>query len=141
MIHILLSLTLLTPASPSLLSETLTLSTGEQISAQYNESTDSYCLELELFGELQADQLNAHKYWEARLSRQRALFIEQLKEVQAAHKRVHTVYLEEQEILKTELGEAYKQRDLARSDLWWWRGATIGLILTTGVTAAYLIGR
>ena len=141
MIHILLSLTLLTPASPSLLSETLTLSTGEQISAQYNESTDSYCLELELFGELQADQLKAHKYWEARLSRQRGLFIEKLEEVQAAHKRVHAVYLEEQELLKTELGEAYKQRDLARSDLWWWRGATIGLILTTGVTAAYLIGR
>ena len=40
-----------------------------------------------------------------------------------------------------ELKEALKQRDLARSDLWYWRGATIGLVLSTGVTFVYLVTR
>lgn len=144
MIHILLSLTILaTPAAPLAIdiSEPLTLTTGETLEARYLEPSDEFCLKLEDFAQLQGDQLHAKVYWEDRMKRLKASFVDQLAQVQRAHREVHKTYLEEQELLKGEIKEAFKQRDLAREDLWWWRGATFALALSTGVTAVYLISR
>ena len=129
-------LTILTP-----ITEPLILTTGEKVNARHLMPSDEFCLSLEEFALVQADQIKSRQYWEGRLSRQRARFIENLTTLQESHKEVHKSYLAEQEILKGELKEAYKQRDLARHDLWWWRGATVGLILSTGVTVVYLIGK
>lgn len=144
MIHILLSLTLLaSPLARPLaieISEPLTLTTGETLEARYLEPSDEFCLKLEDFAQLQGDQLHAKVYWADRIKHLKAEFIAQLGDVQQAHREIHKSYLKEQELLKSELAESFKQRDLARADLWWWRGATIALVLSTGVTAAYLIG-
>jgi hypothetical protein len=136
MIHILLSLIALTP-----LTEPLILTTGEEVSAKYMEPSDEFCLKLEDFAAVQHDLTDQKLYWDGRLQRKDKLWIEKLTEIQHNHKAVHKSYLEEQELFKAELKEALKQRDLARSDLWWWRGATVGLILSTGVTIVYLIAR
>lgn len=136
MIHILLSLIALTP-----LTEPLILTTGEEVSAKYMEPSDKFCLKLEDFAAVQHDLTDQKLYWDGRLQRKDKLWIEKLTEIQRNHKAVHKSYLEEQELFKAELKEALKQRDLARSDLWWWRGATVGLILSTGVTIVYLIAR
>ena len=61
--------------------------------------------------------------------------------MQGAHKQVHVAYLDEQKQLKESLAEALNQRDLARADLWWGRGATVGLVLSTGATFVYLVSR
>ena len=71
----------------------------------------------------------------------KAEFVKQLGDVQRSHREVQKAFLKEQELLKGEIKEAFKQRDLARDDLWWWRGATLALALSTGVTAVYLISR
>lgn len=143
MTHLLLSLlTIATPIAPTIdISEPLTLTTGEELQARYIEPSDEFCLQLEDFARLQGDQLHSKAYWTGRIERQKAEFIAKLAEMQEAHKRVHQAYLDEQKLLKEAAIEAYKQRDLARSDLWWWRGATVALILSTGVTAVYLISR
>jgi hypothetical protein len=144
MIHILLSLTILaTPAAPLAIeiSEPITLTTGETLEARYLEPSDEFCLKLEDFAQLQGDQLHAKVYWEGRIDRLKADFVVKLGDVQRAHREVHKAFLKEQELLKTELAESIKQRDLARADMWWWRGATLALALSTGVTAVYLISR
>lgn len=144
MIHILLSLTILaTPVAPLAIdiSEPLTLTTGETLEARYLEPSDEFCLKLEDFAQLQGDQLHAKVYWEGRMTALKAEFIKQLGDVQRSHREVHKAFLKEQELLKGEIKEAFKQRDLARDDLWWWRGATLALALSTGVTAVYLISR
>ena len=137
-----LLLTLTTVLSPlPYLSEPLTLSTGEELQARHHTPSDEFCLTLDDFATLQGDQLHVKEYWSGRMNRLRADFLAELNKMQASHKAVHESYLKEQELLKTELSEAFKQRDLARSDLWWWRGATIGLTLSTSVTLIYLLGR
>jgi len=136
MIPILLSLITLTP-----LTEPLILTTGEEVSAKYVEPSDEFCLKLEDFARVQHDLTDQKLYWERRLQLKDEVWIDKLTEIQRNHKAVHQSYLEEQELFKAELQEALKQRDLARSDLWWWRGATVGLILSTGVTIVYLIAR
>ena len=137
-----LLLTLATVLSPlPYLSEPLTLSTGEELQARHHTPSDEFCLTLDDFATLQGDQLHVKEYWSGRMNRLRADFLAELNKVQASHKAVHESYLKEQELLKTELTEAFNQRDLARSDLWWWRGATIGLTLSTSVTLIYLLGR
>lgn len=123
------------------ISEPLTLTTGETLEARYLQPSDEFCLKLEDFAQLQGDQLHARAYWADRIKALKADFVTQLGDVQRAHREVHRTYLAEQDRYKTELAEALKQRDLARADLWWWRGATIALVLSTGVTAAYLISR
>ena len=136
MIHILLSLITLTP-----LTEPLILTTGEELPARYVEPSDEFCLKLEDFAAVQHELTAQKLYWEGRLKRKDELWLEQLTEIQRNHKAVHKSYLEEQELFRDELKEALKQRDLARADLLWWRGATVGLILSTGVTVVYLIAR
>jgi len=140
MTPILLSLlTILTPLPE--LSEPLTLSTGEVITARYLQPSDEFCLRLEEFARVQGDLIHAEEYWEGRIERQKAYFVEELTKMQAAHKDVHKAYLKEQQLLKDAAAEALVERDRARSDLWWWRGATIGLTLSTSVTIIYLISR
>ena len=141
MIHTLLSLTILATPLTIEISEPLTLSTGEELKARYLEPSDEFCLSLEDFAQLQGDQLHAKTYWSGRIEGLKADFVEELGKMQKAHKAVHQAYLDEQKLLKDELKEALKQRDLARSDLWYWRGATIGLVLSTGVTFVYLVTR
>ena len=137
-----LLLTLTTVLSPlPYLSEPLTLSTGEELQARHLAPSDEFCLSLQDFATLQGDQIHVRDYWEGRMNRLRADFLAELDKAQASHKAVHKAYLDEQELLKAELAESIKQRDLARSDLWWWRGATIGLTLSTSVTLIYLLGR
>lgn len=141
MIHTLLSLTILATPLTIEISEPLTLSTGEELKARYLAPSDEFCLSLEDFAQLQGDQLHAKTYWAGRIEGLKADFVEELSKMQKAHKAVHQAYLDEQKLLKDELKEALKQRDLARSDLWYWRGATIGLVLSTGVTFVYLVTR
>lgn len=137
-----LLLTLTTVLTPlPYLSEPLTLSTGEELQARHHTPSDEFCLTLADFATLQGDQLQVEEYWSGRIDRLKADFLIELRKVQAGHKAIHESYLKEQNLLKSEVTEAYKQRDLARSDLWWWRGATIGLTLSTSVTLIYLLGR
>ena len=139
MIHSLLSLLVLSTPLAIEISEPLTLSTGEELKARYIAPSDEFCLNLEDFARLQGDQLHAKTYWQGRIEGLKADFIEQLDQMQAAHKQVHKAYLDEQKQLKDSLAEALKQRDLARDELWWWRGATVGLVLSTGATFVYLV--
>lgn len=140
MTPILLSLwTILTPLPH--LSEPLTLTTGEVVTARYLGPSDEFCLTLEDFARVQSDMLHAQEYWEGRIQRLKLSFTQQLKEIQDANKQVHQAYLDENKLLKEELSKSYEERDLARSDLWWWRGATLGLTLSTTVTIIYLVSR
>ena len=138
MIHSLLSLLVLSTPLAIEISEPLTLSTGEELKARYIAPSDEFCLNLEDFARLQGDQLHAKNYWQGRIEGLKADFIQQLEKMQGAHKQAHKAYLDEQKLLKDNLAEALKQRDLARGDLWWWRGATVGLVLSTGATFVYL---
>lgn len=140
MTHILLSLlTILTPLPE--LSEPLTLTTGEVITARYDAPSDEFCLYLEEFARVQSDLLHSQEYWEGRTKRLKASFIEELKKVQDGHLKIHQAYVDEVELMKKGLAEAIEERDLARSDMWWWRGATLGLVLSTSVTIIYLINK
>ena len=42
-----------------LIDEPLTLSTGEELKARYEQPSDEFCLELQDFARLQADQLHS----------------------------------------------------------------------------------
>lgn len=141
MIHTLLSILVLSTPLTIEISEPLTLSTGEELKARYIAPSDEFCLSLEDFARLQGDQLHAKNYWQGRIEGLKADFIQQLDQMQEAHKQAHRSYLDEQEQLKESLVEALNQRDLARDDLWWWRGATVGLVLSTGATFVYLVSR
>ena len=70
-----------------------------------------------------------------------AEWVKAMSEIEDKHKQVHQAYIDEQELLREATAEAYKQRDLARSDLWYWRGASLALALSSTVTVIYLIGR
>ena len=140
MTPILLSLlTILTPLPQ--LSEPLTLTTGEVITARYVEPSDEFCLELGEFARVQSDLLNSEQYWTRKINLLKASFIEELGKVQDNHKAVHQAYLDEQAKLKELTAKAIEERNLARDDMWWWRGATLGLSLSTTVTIIYLISR
>ena len=136
----LLSLLIILTPLPQL-SEPLTLTTGEVVTARYIEPSDEFCLELGEFARVQSDLLNSEEYWNKRIDLLKADFIKRLGEVQDNHKAVHQAYLEEQAKLKELTAKAIEERDLARDDMWWWRGATIGLSLSTSVTIIYLISR
>ena len=136
----LLSLLIILTPLPQL-SEPLTLTTGEVITARYIEPSDEFCLELGEFARVQSDLLNSEAYWGKRIDLLKADFIKRLGEVQDNHKAVHQAYLEEQAKLKELTAKAIEERDLARDDMWWWRGATIGLSLSTTVTIIYLVSR
>jgi hypothetical protein len=81
------------------------------------------------------------QYWTRKIDLLKASFIEELGKVQDNHKAVHQAYLDEQAKLKELTAKAIEERDLARDDMWWWRGATLGLSLSTTVTIIYLISR
>lgn len=124
-----------------LIDEPLTLSTGEELKARYEQPSDEFCLELQDFARLQADQLHSKAYWELRMTNLNAEWLKAMDEIEAKHKQVHQAYIDEQRLLKEATAEAIKQRDLARSDLWYWRGASLALALSSTVTVIYLIGR
>jgi hypothetical protein len=102
-----------------LIDEPLTLSTGEELKARYEQPSDEFCLELQDFARLQADQLHSKAYWELRMTNLNAEWLKAMDEIEAKHKQVHQ----------------------ARSDLWYWRGASLALALSSTVTVIYLIGR
>jgi hypothetical protein len=124
-----------------LIDEPLTLSTGEELKARYEQPSDEFCLELQDFARLQADQLHAKEYWQRRMTNLNAEWLEAMSEIEAKHKQIHQAYIDEQKLFKDAAAEAIKQRDLARSDLWYWRGASLALALSSTVTVIYLIGR